>query len=537
MEQQYIYLLQEREFIRLNEKTYKIGKTKQPHNKGMNNYPIGSKLIFQILCDNCDELEKKLIKIFTKKFKQRDDYGKEYFEGEYTKMIKIIYENVCTKFKCQQKRTENVIESLYSKLDDLNMEIELLNGELEMSEEDVEYICEEKKHKIERIEKRICKLENKIEKLKRYEINTYENYLKCCVHDSQEIVITDKKKMKGYWNLNGNYWKELYDKNIEEDKETLHGLVNHFANKYKDYNAWKNIHTNDFVVSLSKLKELEKEELTKYNTNIKLVFNIDKIVKDIIKKCYVKDPNYYDLKYHEYLIQINDEFKIFNAKTQTFHNTNEFGIIRNRIPFGAVFYSIPYDDIDISFVDKIFNIFINDKKVLDDFKKFCYYVFVKEHDDVKLFTDFYSMRKTNADLESISILMEWIAELYGFLRKGKMVSTFTCETINECNEIIKNNRPTLGIISSYSDKNVANKIKKNVTNVICTDICHDMKTLRNLYNFTGLKIFLEEHEKYIETQIHEKNKDMMNMNDVTNIFSQSYMLPIHFLKWCCNQKV
>ena len=94
MKPNYIYLLQEREFIKTNEQIYKIGKTKQINNKRLNQYPKGSILLFQIICDNCDYLEKYLINIFKKKYKHCIDIGNEYFEGFYKEMIEIIYQNI-----------------------------------------------------------------------------------------------------------------------------------------------------------------------------------------------------------------------------------------------------------------------------------------------------------------------------------------------------------------------------------------------------------------------------------------------------------
>ena len=64
MEVNYIYLLQEREFIKTNESIYKIGRTKQEHNKRLNQYPKGSILLVQIICSNCVIMEKKIITFF-----------------------------------------------------------------------------------------------------------------------------------------------------------------------------------------------------------------------------------------------------------------------------------------------------------------------------------------------------------------------------------------------------------------------------------------------------------------------------------------
>ena len=87
----YIYLLQEREFIKTKENIYKLGKTKQENLKRIQNYPNGTKLIIQLECENCDINEKNLIIIFKQKFIQRIDIGTEYFEGDKYEMISIIY--------------------------------------------------------------------------------------------------------------------------------------------------------------------------------------------------------------------------------------------------------------------------------------------------------------------------------------------------------------------------------------------------------------------------------------------------------------
>ena len=88
---EYIYLLQEREFIKTKENIYKLGKTKQDNLKRIQNYSNGTKLIIQLECENCDITEKVLIKIFKKNFIQRTDFGYEWFEGNKYEMCNIIY--------------------------------------------------------------------------------------------------------------------------------------------------------------------------------------------------------------------------------------------------------------------------------------------------------------------------------------------------------------------------------------------------------------------------------------------------------------
>ena len=88
---QYIYLLQEREFIKTKEYVYKVGMTKKENHERFNQYPKGSVLLFQMICNNCKNMEKLVLKKFKETFKQRKDIGNEYFEGEYKDMIDIIY--------------------------------------------------------------------------------------------------------------------------------------------------------------------------------------------------------------------------------------------------------------------------------------------------------------------------------------------------------------------------------------------------------------------------------------------------------------
>lgn len=95
---QFVYLLQEREFIKTKEPIYKIGKTINPKCR-ISDYPRGSRVYYLMCCKNCDELEKEIITKFKNEFVHRPDIGNEYFEGEITKLSKtfvetfIVYQN------------------------------------------------------------------------------------------------------------------------------------------------------------------------------------------------------------------------------------------------------------------------------------------------------------------------------------------------------------------------------------------------------------------------------------------------------------
>ena len=61
---QYIYILQEREFVKTEEPIYKIGKSTQLNLKRFSQYPNGSTLYFQLVVPDCDKIEKILIRQF-----------------------------------------------------------------------------------------------------------------------------------------------------------------------------------------------------------------------------------------------------------------------------------------------------------------------------------------------------------------------------------------------------------------------------------------------------------------------------------------
>lgn len=105
----YVYLLQEREFVNSKENIYKIGKTKKLNFIRFKQYPKGSILLFQSTCNDCNAMEKTIMSIFKQKFTQRKDIGREYFEGNHKKMIKIM--NKCIENEKDTSSSESSSES------------------------------------------------------------------------------------------------------------------------------------------------------------------------------------------------------------------------------------------------------------------------------------------------------------------------------------------------------------------------------------------------------------------------------------------
>ena len=87
---QYIYILQEREFIKTNEPIYKIGKTTKGAFHRFGQYPKGSKLKFLIQVNNCHTKETDILNTLSTLYKKRSDIGNEYYECNIECLIKTV---------------------------------------------------------------------------------------------------------------------------------------------------------------------------------------------------------------------------------------------------------------------------------------------------------------------------------------------------------------------------------------------------------------------------------------------------------------
>tara|TARA_Y100000389_G_scaffold200850_1_gene242198 strand:+ start:3998 stop:5362 length:1365 start_codon:yes stop_codon:yes gene_type:complete len=188
---EYIYLLQKREFIKTKENIYKIGKTKQENLKRIGNYDKGSILICQFKCNDCDKLEKKLIRLFRERYELQKDIGNEYFKGNCNDMRDDIYYVI---------KNENIIENreeFHNETDEYNIYKKLNNEEY-------------------------------------YLVDTFEKYK--IVSDSiKKVIITDKKNQIGYILLNnGPIWHNIYKYSpyLEvEEQECLLGWLKTYSEK------------------------------------------------------------------------------------------------------------------------------------------------------------------------------------------------------------------------------------------------------------------------------------------------------------------
>lgn len=99
----YIYLLREREFIKINENVFKLGKTTRMGLDRFKSYPNGSDLLLHVKCLDCHIAEKYLLKLFDRRYKKRIDVGSEYFEGDSNSMMIDIMNYIISMAEYERK--------------------------------------------------------------------------------------------------------------------------------------------------------------------------------------------------------------------------------------------------------------------------------------------------------------------------------------------------------------------------------------------------------------------------------------------------
>ena len=512
METNYIYLLKEREFLKTKEDVYKIGMTTKQNHERFNQYPKGSILLFQMICNNCKNMENQIITSFKEKFIQRKDIGTEYFQGKYKNMIEIIY---------------------------LIIKNELCS---DLEEEDPEEQEEEEE-----------------ENQRPYKITTYEEWIK--YNKISKIIITNKKG-EGYVRFRGQLWREFYDKtrfDFNEDMEDLSGFIQcnqpelrkmvipeiglvswsemmNLIYQYKhkitgeiiNWNAYREITTIDEENYIS----IGKNEMYKF---LDVEYDVDKIQEDILKVCYIKKYDDYELKYNEYVISNNRgygvEYFVFNSFTFTFIIVDE--IIGNKIltnkDSGQRRLYIK-NIIDISMVDDILNSLISNE-TKRQYKKLAYNLLVEQEDSQIIFYDYNSC-----------LLTTWIRDLLYTIRgrKSYVSSSDYYENKLEFKKLIKINKPRFVIIRAINkisiEKQITDFCNLGFKNII---ICQDDK-MNNMYNILNFRKYLQDNKNVLIKLIKDENNYESERweNDIQYddcIFYSQNLLLTNYLKWCCTK--
>ncbi len=95
--QEYVYIIRECDFVRLNENIYKIGRTAKANPEDrFQKYRKGTEIVGFFGVKDSNECENLIIKCFTNhtNIKKMNEYGKEYFQGNKNELLKEILQIV-----------------------------------------------------------------------------------------------------------------------------------------------------------------------------------------------------------------------------------------------------------------------------------------------------------------------------------------------------------------------------------------------------------------------------------------------------------
>ena len=308
---EYIYLLQEREFIKLNENIYKIGRTSKNNLTRFNQYPKGSDLKIQLKCDNSIYIERELIKIFNDKYIKRKDIGNEYFEGNYKSMMIDIIDFIKDN-ELIQIHTELIKEKEIRIKEDEN---KIIEQEIKNKEEQIRIIQEE------------IKIKEELKKLRDDEINQDKQFLEELKRIKDENNIKELKRIKDEndksiikINPLEEFINETFDKVeiLENEKWTLKSIKrDEFINLYEKYlednNLPKNTLSNKkFTETLKKTYKINNNE----SSSVKYYMGL------ILKKNFIENQNILFRLFNKYFVKSDIKINI-NGKEDKIDKKNK----------------------------------------------------------------------------------------------------------------------------------------------------------------------------------------------------------------------
>ena len=519
----YVYLLQEREFIKTKENIYKVGMTKKENHKRFNQYPKGSILLFQLICNDCKNIEKLVIKKFKETFKQRKDIGNEYFEGDYKNMIDVVYLTI----KNENNYNECLLEETLEEVDiNQSTTVECVD---EYKAKANEKICETD------VEKQV------------YQIETYSEWIKYT--NISKVIITNKKSEEGFLKFKGQLWRKLHDRNklefddenlLEVDDENLLGFIQHNQINY----LIKNKKTNEMINFLDYCK-LDDAEKNNYDTNFmtEVEYNVEQILKDTLKTCYVKKYDLYNLNYYEYVFPIVQDSSIsscalYNSLTCEFTPVDALiinKVITGKESGGRMFHA--KNEMNITIVDDILNSLITHDIKLQ-YKKLAYNLLVNQEEKLIIFYDYYDC-----------LLTTWIKDLLYSISgiKFYVYSSQYYEDKIEFRKLMRTHKYRCVIIQKHNPMKVSvEKLIKDFCNlgfrniIVCqndNNVCQNDKGTC-MYNILNFRKHLNDNKDLLMKCIKEENnyivfnwENEIQFDD--NIFYTQRLLLTNFLKWCC----
>lgn len=515
-----------------------MGKTKQENLQRFKQYPKGSKLILQQVCDDCDILETQLIRDFKNKYIHRKDIGNEYFEGDYNEMIKDIHNKI----------TNNVATSEDIDCEDDNI---LCNNEHEKDENEADYKLYiddfDKWSKIHRFYdenvtneyiqltnsynvKKNMEIKDTFNKRQPYIIRKYEDY-KQISPTIQSIIITDKNKQKGYILLNGSKHQHIiYEYNHKipvDEQECLLGWIKYHSKDefQKDNIMYYTKESFDETNALCMPIGIRLDD-----TITPFYCDYDKIIKDLCKTCFNDKIQLYTLQQYEYFISIDncDADCILNTKTWqiTDYNPETDKLLTSCDMTSDIFYinKNTFQEIDTKFVGDTIKLLLDNTRLYEQYKQLCYNIFVEHQKDITLIDDTYGTYY-------LSYISNWITNLLNCLLP---VKSFIHITNDKCGEKIPNkyNKDIRLIIIKYNsdiNRQVAKLQHLGYKNIIIMKNHHNNIPIayNNFVSSNMVKI----------KQLSEVHTTKDNHYDCLyipyEVFDAKRLLLNNFLKWCC----
>lgn len=552
---QYIYLLQEREFIKTHEPIYKVGMTKQDNHARFKQYPKGSVLLFQMICTDCSNTEKQILKSFRKQFSARKDIGAEYFEGKYNDMIDVIYSTIKSEkiggdpilLAAVADPVEIVPLAAPSAAPPVFPSGEFIQLPEEARDDSKESDDGEKPNDVQ-------------------QIRTYEEWIQRT--NFIELVIT-KKNGAGFYRSDGKAWNELHDKSHpdfdELSMESLSGWVESITQKtdaiigpdgfiilrgsHGDYVSKKTgwvISRNDFDL----LDDIEKEYYSQMSGKngyqyCNVGYDVASILQDTINKCYNKNHAFYDLAYHEYLVisppfgdnSARHEYGILNCATFKF--TSLKGLNGTKIPIhnngGGKAMPI-WRDIDTDLVDQLLGALIIDPNAKSLFKTLAHALFVSPVDQPIVFCD-----------GGGCLLSGWISDLLYRIARS---DTYALASAYYSDETKFKKLPDMKSVRCVIIDERCAWIKVSVEKQIKVFLDAGIKLIivrkkyRGIltYGVNNFQKYLIRKKKILTKCVEDATGHVLSSSDWSHmyehsdvIFGETRFMMTHFLKWCCTK--
>lgn len=143
----YLYAIQTREFLNQKESVVKVGRTHDIVQR-FKSYPKGSRLLCTIYVEDYIKKEQILIQKLREVYRQRKDFGSEYFEGRITDMLNVLMSLNETKDGIILEAPRNNRIDIYNHFYKRQKTYPALEKDIELTDEVKEYILLNRTYKI-----------------------------------------------------------------------------------------------------------------------------------------------------------------------------------------------------------------------------------------------------------------------------------------------------------------------------------------------------------------------------------------------------